>query len=199
MSKELLKNTKFLSEIKKILKEHNQEILDIILFGSCMKGKEKPKDIDLLVIYKSNKNIDTSYELKKNLKSQGFVVEITDKTYEELLNGSFKAIEGILGEGFSFKSKKLLSESLGYLNFNLFKYNLKRLNKSEKMRFYYSLYGRTKNQQGIIKSLNSIKFSDSIILCPIDKSEEMSEYLKNWNISYTQFPILIPSRLKNIL
>ena len=85
------------------------------------------------------------------------------------------------------------------MNLILFKYDLINLNKSERMRFYYSLYGRTKEQKGIIQELNSIKFSDSIILCPANNSEEMSEYLNSWKIKHLKFPILIPSRLKNIL
>ncbi|MBT3262584.1 nucleotidyltransferase domain-containing protein [Candidatus Woesearchaeota archaeon] len=199
MSKELSKNTTFKSEIKKFLKENSNEILDVILFGSAMKGKENPKDIDLLILYSVKKNIDKSYEFKKILKSKGFLVETIDKTYKELIEGSFKAVEGILAEGFSFKNNNLLSQNLGYMNLILFKYDLINLNKSERMRFYYSLYGRTKEQKGIIQELNSIKFSDSIILCPANNSEEMSEYLNSWKIKHLKFPILIPSRLKNIL
>ena len=40
MLKELLKNTKLMSKINEIFKENEHEILDIVLFGSTIKGKE---------------------------------------------------------------------------------------------------------------------------------------------------------------
>ena len=79
MSKNLLKNTRFKREIKFFFKKNN-EILDIILFGSSIKGKDKPNDIDLLIIYKTKKDLDTSYELRKKLNKLGFNVSISDKT-----------------------------------------------------------------------------------------------------------------------
>ena len=93
---------------------------------------------------------------------------------------------------------KFLFEGLGYLSFNLFKYELKQFNKSERMRFYYSLYGRN-NEKGMLKMLDSIKFSDSIILCPVENVERMKEYFDTWKLKYVEFPILIPERIKNIL
>lgn len=199
MSKELLKNTRFKSEIKLFFKKNKKEIIDIILFGSSIRKKTKPRDIDLLVLYKDKKNIDVSYELKKRLKEKGYDVDITDKTYEELFKGTFKAVEGILSEGYSLIFDKFLSEGFGYMNLILFRYELKGLNKSERMRFYYSLYGRNKDQKGVLKELNAIKFSDTILLCGIENSEKMKEYLRNWNIKFKEFPILIPNRLRRVL
>ncbi len=47
MLKELLKNTKFLSDIRTFYRKNEKELIDIILFGSATKGKSKPSDIDL--------------------------------------------------------------------------------------------------------------------------------------------------------
>ena len=52
MSKEQLKNTKLKSELKDFLKKNRHILLDIIIFGSFIKGKEKPNDIDILILYK---------------------------------------------------------------------------------------------------------------------------------------------------
>jgi hypothetical protein len=168
------------------------------LFGSSIKGKEKPNDIDILLLYKSSKNIDVSYALKKTIEAKGYCIEITDKTYNELLNPNFIAGISIISEGYSLVYNKFLFEGLGYLSFNLFKYELKQFNKSERMRFYYSLYGRN-NEKGMLKMLDSIKFSDSIILCPVENVERMKEYFDTWKLKYVEFPILIPERIKNIL
>jgi len=197
MSEELWKNTKFKSKVKNFFNKNKEKILDIVLFGSSVKGKEKPNDIDILIIYKEKKDIDLSYELKKSLKE--YNAEITDKTYLDLFDESFNARESILSEGYSLVNDNFLSQGIGYLNMFLFKYELKGFNKSERMRFYYSLYGRTKEQKGVLKELDSVKFSETIILCPISNSEKMKEYLENWNVKFIEFPILIPSRIKNIL
>lgn len=198
MSKSLLQDTTFKSEIKRFFNKNKEVLLDIILFGSSVKGKEKPNDIDILLLYKSSKNIDVSYALKKTIEAKGYYIEITDKTYNELLNPNFIAGISIISEGYSLVYNKFLFEGLGYLSFNLFKYELKQFNKSERMRFYYSLYGRN-NEKGMLKILNSIKFSDSIILCPVENVERMKEYFDTWKLKYVEFPILIPERIKNIL
>lgn len=192
----LLKNTKFLYEIKEFYKKNANKIIDIILFGSSIKGKEEPKDIDLLILFKEKKDFDLSYELKKKLKK--FNLEITLKSYKELFENTFKAREAILSEGFSLIQNKFISSGFGFNNFILFKYELKNLNKSDRMRFYYSLYGRGK-QFGILKKLNLIKFSETIVLCPIENEYNMVNYLDTWKIKYTKFPILIPERIKNVL
>lgn len=196
MSKEQSKNTKLKSEIIKFYMKNKEIILDIIIFGSFIKGKENPKDIDILILYKDKKNIEKSYELKKLLKN--FNVEIIDKSYLELFDESFKVREGILSEGYSVVNKKSLSEGFGYSSLILFKYELKGFNKSNRMRFYYSLYGRDKKDKGTIKELNAIKFSDTILFCPVKNAEKMKEYLDYWKIKYIEFPIMIPSRLNNL-
>lgn len=85
MSRDLLKNNKFSSSIKNFYKENKNKILDILLFGSAVKGKEKPTDIDLLIIYKIEKeDSETSHDLRVLLEKQGFIVSITSKTYTSL-------------------------------------------------------------------------------------------------------------------
>src|SRR3989344_1983431 len=197
MPKEQLKNTKLKFEIIKFYKKNKDIILDIIIFGSFIKGKENPKDIDILILYKNKKDIEKSYELKKLLKK--FNVEIVDKSYLELFDESFKAREGILSEGYSIVNKKSLSEGFGYSSLILFKYELKGFNKSNRMRFYYGLSGRGKNDKGIIDDLSLIKFSDTILLCPVENAEKMKEFLNYWKIKYIEFPIMIPSRIKQFI
>lgn len=196
MQKKLLKNTKFLNEIKGFYKKNADEIIDIILFGSTVRGKENPKDVDLLILFKEKKDFDLSYELKKRLKN--FNLEISLKNYKELFESTFKARESILSEGFSLIQNKFISSGFGFNNLILFKYELKKLNKSGRMRFYYSLYGRGK-QSGMLKKLSLIKFSETVVLCPIENENETVNYLDIWGIKYTKFPVLIPERIKNIL
>lgn len=193
MLKELLKNKKFAEIIKEFLKR--PEILDVIIFGSITRGKEKPKDIDLLIIYaKKTKNIiDINYELSKKLKKVSKKIEIIGKEYNDIFKPEFFARESILSEGFSMQQKKFVSECFGYDNFVLFKYSLKKMNKSKRMRFYYSLNGRGK-EKGILKKNKCYKFADKIILSPIENSETMKNFLEKWEIKFMQFPVIIPQK-----
>ena len=193
MLKELLKNTKLLSKIYRIYEENENEILDIVIFGSFVKGKDKPKDMDVLLIYKSKINAELSYNIKKEFEAFNLEVDLVSKAYNDLFKSAFVARESYLSEGYSLVQRGFISEKLGFKPAVLFRYGLSNLNKSERMRFYYSLYGR--NSEGIIKKLDLTKFSERILISPIDKSEEAKEYLDNWKIKYLEMPILMPSRI----
>ena len=70
--KKLLKNTKFRSRVDTFCKENKEEIIDIILFGSIVKGKEKPRDIDILLLFKEKKDIDKAYSLRSCTQFHGY-------------------------------------------------------------------------------------------------------------------------------
>ena len=194
MSNRLLKNTAFLSKTKEFYESNKEEVLDIVLFGSAIKGKEKPADIDILVVYKAHINLDLSYKLKKKLSFVG-EIETTSKTYAQLFEPSFLAREVFLNEGYSLIKRKFLHEGLGYSSLVLYKYDLTGLNKTKRMQFYYSLYGRT--GKGMLEELRSFKFSENLILTPITESERMKEYLQKW-AQFIEIPILMPLRLVEI-
>jgi predicted nucleotidyltransferase len=179
---------------KLFFEKHKFEIIDILLFGSLEKGKDLPKDIDILLIFKKKKSFEQAQELRNNIKQEtSLTVEITPKVYDELFQSSFLAREAILTEGYSLINKISFAEGLGYKRAVLFIYQLKGKNSSERMRFYYSLYGRT--TEGMLKKLEAVKYTDTVILCPVHNMEKMKEYLNSWNIEYTATPLLIPSRL----
>ena len=50
MLEKLLKDIKLQKEIKKIF-AGNEGIIDIVLFGSVVRGKKYPQDIDLLLLF----------------------------------------------------------------------------------------------------------------------------------------------------
>jgi len=193
MLKELLQNTKLMSRIYQTYEQNKNEILDIVIFGSFVRGKEKPKDIDLLLIYKSKVNAELSYSIQKEFETFNLKVDLVSKVYSDLFKSAFVARESYFSEGYSLVQKGFISEKLGFKPTVLFRYDLSNLNKSERMRFYYSLYGR--NSEGIIKKLGLTKFSERILISPIEKSEEVKEYLNNWKIKYLETPILMPSRI----
>lgn len=196
MLKELLKNTRFKSEIKKFYQKNRENIIDVVLFGSAVKGKARPNDLDLLLIFKSKVILDLSYALRKSLEKLGFKTEIVSKTYQDLFNPNFKARESFLTEGYSLILNNFISRGLGFNNFILFKYNLKSLNKSQRMMFYYALYGRKKTDIGMLQKLNSKKFSENLILTPVVQKELMKDFLNSWRLDFQEIPVLMPQRIK---
>ena len=69
MLEKLLKDIKLQKEIKKAFAE-SKGIIDIILFGSVVRGKKYPQDIDLLFLGSANKPILKNVLNKINLPYQ---------------------------------------------------------------------------------------------------------------------------------
>ena len=182
----MLKNTRLKNKIKQ-----HPEIDDIILFGSLVRGKEKPNDIDILIIFKDKINKEIELEIKKTFKEK---ISIISKTKKLVLEESFDARESILFEGKSFLDDKTLAEKYGYSSLGMFKYNFKDWTNVQRTKFYYALNGRGKSK-GISQKLNSIKLSDRIIVLPLNKIEPFREFLESWEIEYKYIPMLIPNRL----
>ncbi len=194
MSSGLLKNKELNSRINKFYKKNKGDILDIVLFGSSVRGKQKPNDLDILILFKEKENLDISYELKKELEFLEIPLQIISKTYFSLRDNNFKAKEAYLSEGISLIKKQPIAESLGYSNFILFKYQLMDFNQSKRMQFQYALYGRDK-RSGIIQRLKLTKFADGAILSPLESADEVASFLNSWNIKYDSHPLLIPTRV----
>jgi len=184
-----------LTERAKTLIKNNSEIEDIILFGSYMKGKDKPNDIDLLIIFKNkiNKNVESQLKINSTLN-----LDINSITLDELNGENFIAKEGLYLEGLSLKNDFLLSKNLGFHSFCFFKYDLSHIIGSERVKFYYALNGRNK-QKGILQTIGAKKFSEELIICEYNKLEQLKDFFKTWNLEYELIPSLIPTRLKHLL
>src|SRR3989344_1947780 len=105
-------NLKELSEIKNKLGKvlNDKEVHDVIIFGSFIKGKTKPEDIDIAIISDREK-----------FKIKGFHISVIS------INDFFKPvglINTLLREGYSLIRNKSFSEVYGFKNQCLFNYEL---------------------------------------------------------------------------
>jgi len=189
----LLKNKEFLSKTERFYKKHKKEVWDIVLFGSGVRGKEKPQDIDILLLFRHKENLDSAYELRKSLEEVYEHIQVTTKTWETLTTRNFQAREAFLSEGYSLIRKQFIAEELGYNTWILFKYDLKDISQSRRMQLQYALYGRDK-KSGISHKLQLKKFADTVFLCHVEHSEELQEFFSVWKIPVESFPILLPER-----
>lgn len=183
--------TKLINSLKNIKK--NKKIEDVILFGSLVKGKENPKDIDILIVFKEKIDKDLEYEIKTILDNNFSNISITSKTKKGLYEDSFFAKDAIFFEGFSLINEEYIAKKQGYTPFGLFKYETKNLDNTKKTTFYYALNGRGK-QKGLIEKYGLIKLSNNALLSPLDKISLTEEFIEVWT-NYNYFPTLIPIRL----
>lgn len=163
---------------KKFLKK--EEVDDIIIFGSLVKGKRKVEDFDVcFVLNKGNGLIE---EALADFEKNGLNVHIT-KTKFCYLTKDPVLWRTLIHEGFSVKKNKNMSEILGIKPFFLFEYDLKKLDKIKKQGFSHALYG-TGGRVDFLKTINGSRIGKNAVIIPIEKSEEMRSFLETWNVLY---------------
>jgi len=182
-----------LKELKKWLsKEKNDKnIFDIVLYGSSVKGKSKPNDLDILIIFKEGKlkeRLEKSQQIKKKIQFNG-KIDIKNILWEEMFQAEFFARSGIFLAGISVFDNKPLAKKMGFESHSLFVYNLKDKTHNEKVKFNYILSGR--NSEGIIKKLSGKHLAPGVVQIPIKNSLEFEEVLKKSKINYSKSNIMI--------
>ena len=179
--KQNLSLKKLIREAKKA-SEHHGEIIDVVLYGSTSRGKPSPRDIDVLVIV--TKPIDRSIlnEYSPTILS-----------YRDFLERFPN--ESILHEGFSLLFGKPIAELYHLASFFLFRYDLRGKSPSQRMGFYYALYGR--NGPGVLQRTKSKKFSSETLLTPTENSDVVREFLEFQKVEYFSLPILFPVSYKD--
>ena len=168
--------------------EKDENIFDIVLYGSSVKGKNRPNDVDLLVIFKSGslkERLDRIQSIKKKIDMS---VDIKGILWEELFQPEFFARTGVFLEGVSVFDEKKFARKIGFEGSVMFFYNLKDKTHSEKVKFNYVLSGR--NSKGLIETLEGKHLAPGVVEIPIDKSLEFEEVLKRYSIRFTKRSML---------
>lgn len=182
-----------LKDLKKCLTSElkNKRLFDIVIYGSSVKGKSSPRDLDILVIFNSGSLEERLNELQKikfKLKKISDKIDAKQILLKELFTSNFLARTGIILEGISLIKEKRFSETMGFKAFALFNYSLRKLNHAQKIKFNYVLSGR--NQEGIIKKLNGSRLVSGAAKIPIENSIEFEEVLKMHGVDYKKIDIL---------
>ncbi len=181
LSKEL---RKLQNNSKALLKKNKKIIFDIVLFGSSVRGKYAPEDVDVAVIFREKiprQKIDPILSQLKNFHAEYFFL---DEIYSEPVWST------LISEGFSLTKNKFLHEIVGMKSWFLFKYSLENLNPSEKMKFFHAVFGRTKGA-GLLKELGGRSLGRGAIIVPLGNVDKMREILDRWKVNYNVEKILI--------
>lgn len=182
-----------LENLQNLLKKEikDESIFDIVVYGSYVKGKEKPNDIDIVVIFKKGslkERLNRIQEIKKNIKTNE-KIDIKSILIEELFKKELFSRSGIFYEGVSLFDNKEFSNKIGFESQTLFIYDLKNKTHTEKVKFNYLLSGR--NDIGIRERIYGKQLAPGVILIPVKYSGEFEEILKNHKINFIRRDILI--------
>ncbi|MFH1054097.1 MAG: hypothetical protein V1740_06785 [Candidatus Woesearchaeota archaeon] len=163
------KSAKLKNYQKKLKKLLDKNVLDIIFFGSFVKGGI-PNDMDIAIIVRNNRGMEKIKRMIKSVVKNGDI-EIID------LESIYQPIWlTLIKEGFSVKKNKFLYELYKIKPSVLFKYSLKKLSNVQKVQFERGL-------KNVLKSGGTV-LTRSVILVPIKIKREIEDFLKSWNIYY---------------
>jgi len=154
-------------ELKRLL---NKNIIDIIFFGSFVKGGFA-NDVDVALVVNNEININS---LKKKIKE--IIKKETDIQVVNI-NSIYSSIWlTLIKEGFSVRKNKFLFEIYKLKPMVLYRYSLKSLNNVQKVQF----------ERGIKKILGDKAnfLTRSVVMVPINLKNEMVDFLKTWKIYY---------------
>jgi len=166
----------------------NEEIVDILLFGSYTRGSDF-HDIDLFLVHTIN-NIDTEMTLIEKVKSFfAESVHITSANIKNIFEGD-TIWKTLFHEGYSIKNQKKMSEIFDLHSHVLFTFDLGGLDKTTKTKFSHALNGRG-DLKGLVKSLNCKRLGKNALYVTIEKYGEVRDFFEEWKVNYNEKRIWI--------
>lgn len=185
-----LLNTQVLKLIRNLKIKH-PDIWDVAIYGSVIRGKVTPVDIDIAIILHSrlslNEKLKLAHELRHSLRKLiNYDVDVKTIDIKDLLDKRFIARQSIIAEGFLLLRKTNLSRFLGFNSFYIFSYSLQGLTQSKKVMFQYALNGRNK-KKGLLDSLNGFSLGKGVVMIPVQNTEEFKQFLDKNKINYKVF------------
>jgi len=166
-------------------------LVDVYIFGSALKGKDEPKDIDLISLFrdKDYKLIeDINYEIKKIGDKLELNLHIEPLIVDDMFSN--RAHRNIIHEGFSIKNMKSVSSILNFDSFLIMRYELRDKKASDKVRFSYALFGRKKGE-GVLAELKGRELGKGSILIPIGKEAVITSFFKQWDVAFKKQRVIL--------
>ena len=172
---------KLKEDLKNLLKKE-KFLVDIILFGSSLKGKDLPNDIDVILIFRGKNYqlvddiINKARKINENLHVEPIII---DFIYNQDVSPY------LLHEGFSIRNMKFIRDLIKFRSYIMATYSLKNMKQSDKVRFSYALYGREKNQ-GFLNEIKGKEIGKGSILVPVEKQDLLKKFFEQWRIEYKE-------------
>lgn len=189
MLTKLLKQQALILTLKKFSKKYS-EVWDIAVYGSAVRGKQNPGDLDFALILSKkideSKKLALAQEVKAGIGKVFPSIQIDVKTVvvDDFLDEHFLARQGIIAEGFLLLRKESLAKKLGFATFMLVKYSLQGLTSSQKKMLYYALKGR-RDSKGVLTQIGGELISREVLKIPIESSFKIEELLSMHQVRFT--------------
>ena len=180
----MLKNLKQFSKLKSELKN---KVVDILLFGSAVKGKDKPNDIDICLVFREKVDLDI---VKKSQQILGDEYHVSSLTVDNFFTKPHSLAKTLLLEGKSIFSRESFSGVFGLESKLIYSYDLSKEKPSKKVSFVHLMRGRGKNEGLIIKWKGEF-ISRNSFLISIEKDNEVQEVFNKWEVKYNRRRVML--------
>jgi len=176
-----------MSSIKNRIKAwiKKNKVIDVIIFGSSIRGKSAPSDLDLCILLqdtKENQSIDMVSSLHNELDKFELKIQINILNSSSFIDGNTLA-KTLLLEGFSVKNNEQFSKNFGLENKSTIIYSLKKFSPSRRVQFHYLLNGRY-GSKGVLKELNGKMIAQGTISIDTFYEDKLKEIFDQWNVEY---------------
>ena len=180
-----------LERVRAFARERQDRVLDILVYGSTVRGRRAPGDLDVLVVLRdttSQEYVDIPYRLRKLLEKERGEGQLDVKgvKVEEFLDPNYLARTRVLIEGYSLLHDEYLCTRFGLAPHALFTFDLKGLTRSEKTRFHYAMKGRS-GELGVLDGLGGVHLGRGVVIVPINAAGDFCDLLEMWNVRYEVF------------
>lgn len=120
----------------------------------------------------NKKNYDVARKIHKGISKFGIRIHSTVVLFKELYTEPIW--KSLVSEGFSIKEDKFLREVIDIKPVEIFSYNIKKMNPSEKTQF-----NRKFNE--VMKSTNSFRIGAGSVVVPEEKTGRFNDFFDHWS------------------
>lgn len=156
-------------KLRKLLRRY-KSVYDFIIFGSFVKDKMVPRDLDIAMIVSSKDPVIVG-EVKTAIDKEIKNVHLQLIVYEDFLKSKLPYY--ILSEGFSVREGRFISKKLNIKRKILYTFDLGGLFQVQKVMF-------NKGLRSLIASTKSEKVGKGAILVNVSSSGEFEDFFSQW-------------------
>lgn len=183
------KNLQKLTKLKNWIKENN--VTDVLIFGSFTRGNENPKDIDVCILineFYEKDALKLVSSLSEFLKKESINPHVNIITEKEFIEGN-SLTKTLIEEGISILKGKALSKILGYEKKSYFFYSLKNFTASKRVSFHYALNGRY-GRKGFLSENKGEIISSGVIATSVQYEDSFNQFFNQWGVVFNTKRIL---------
>ncbi|MDI6737769.1 MAG: hypothetical protein QME12_04615 [Nanoarchaeota archaeon] len=185
------KRQKLLEGLGRFIKREGLE--DIFVFGSFVKGKDIPGDIDICLCMAKENSIMAD-EISAFLKKEAGLSAHFTRTQFALMLVDRELWKSILHEGYSIRNREFVARLMGMDTFVLAEYKLGAISSSQKQIFSHAMNG-TGGRESFLKDIHAKRIGRGVLVVPNEYVENARSFFDTWKADYNFRRIYAESNL----